>query len=795
MKRSQVSFAQVVVFYLLSGSLGLIYEVTFSKYLGYSFGATAAASSAVLVAFMGGITIGAYASGRIARRVVRPLLAYGAVEIAIGLFCLLAPSLFGHLSSAYVSLAAKTGSLTTLTVVRGLVATVIVALPAVGMGSTLPLLTRFIHGMFRDTEAANARNKLAALYGVNTLGGAIGSLASAYLVIPALGLSWTLRGAALVSVTVGIVSIAIGRTFRVEAFSPSGDATPNGDPEPVEPGEPATLTTSDALFLAGLSGLLVFCSEVVFTHLLALVIGTSVYAFGLMLAIFLVCLAVGTPLAHALEQRTSSGALSVSLVITGIALVVSLPIWDRLPALFVALGPHVRSWHGRELVRGIAAFFALSVPVSFMGTTFPLVLRATGGAHAARDVGRMTAVNTIGSIVGSLLAGFVLLERLGSHGSLVLVAFGYLLGGLVAVRRAAPETRRRAGILAAVGLLLAVVLPGWNLGRLTNGANVYFDQGVVENSVLESIHEDVHGGVTTIVRNPVTNERTLLTNGKFQGNDSKEIAQNQGFAYLPSFFAEDTNRALIIGMGTAVTAGALGRFPYAQIDIAELAPAIITAARTTFADVNRHVLEDPRTHVLMEDGRNVLYTRANDYDVITIELTSVWFAGAANLYNREFYDIAKDRLTAGGVLQQWIQFHHTNRRIVATILGTIRKSFSHVSLFADGHQGHILASDEPLHARVRRMETFADQTGIPYDQLLGYVQGIVLDEDAIDAFVNDTAASEESNADDYVSSDDNLALEYATPKGNVPTADDIPTTVKYLYSYQPRGVVKAHLEL
>jgi spermidine synthase len=796
MKRSQVSFAQVVVFYLLSGSLGLIYEVTFSKYLGYCFGATAAASSAVLVAFMGGITIGAYGSGRIAPRVVRPLFAYGVVEIAIGSFCLLAPSLFGHLSEAYAALAVKTGSLTTLTIVRGLVATIIVALPAVGMGSTLPLLTRFIHGMFRGAEGTLARRKLAALYGVNTLGGAIGSLASAYVVIPALGLSWTLRAAAFVSVAIGIASITIGRTFRVDMPSTPAGETPPAEPEANEVPRPATvLTRGDALLLAGLSGLLVFCSEVIFTHLLALVIGTSVYAFGLMLAIFLVCLAVGTPLAHALERRTSSGALSVSLVLTGLALVISLPIWDRLPALFIALGPHVRSWHGRELVRGLAAFFALSVPVSFMGTTFPLVLRAARGTHAARDVGRMTAVNTVGSILGSLLAGFVILERLGSHRSLILVAAGYLLGGLVAVRRSETRTRRRAETLAAVGLVLAVVIPGWNLGRLTSGANVYFDRGVVENSVLESIQEDVHGGVTTIVRNPVTNERTLLTNGKFQGNDSKEIAQNQGFAYLPSFFAEDTDKALIIGMGTAVTAGALARFPYSQIDIAELAPAIITAARTTFADVNRHVLEDPRTHVLMEDGRNVLFIRANRYDVITIELTSVWFAGAANLYNREFYDIAKQRLADGGVLQQWIQFHHTNRRIVATILGTIRKSFSHVSLFADGHQGHILASAEPLHARVRRMESFADKTGIPYDQLLGYVQGVVLDEDAIDAFVNDTAASEESSAEDYVSSDDNLALEYATPKGNVPTADDIPTTVKYLYSYQPRGVVKAHLDL
>jgi spermidine synthase len=783
--------------YLASGALGLIYEVAFCKYLGLSFGATAAASSAVLVAFMGGLAFGAHLTGRFEQRVNRPLFWYGCVELAIGLFCLAAPALFGRMTPLYVQLAARTHSIAVLSAVRGVLAIAIVAVPAVGMGSTLPLLARFLHGAVPGKSAARANQKLATLYGVNTLGGALGSLVSAYLILPNLGLSLTLRCCAVVSLCIGLLAMLLGRDYRVST-SAATESAPRSEPEaaPIEPiAEGAgPLSPRKAYVLAALSGLLVFSCEVIATHLLALVIGTSVYAFGLMLAIFLICLSLGTPLARWLERRVPGRALPISLGLTGIALLASLPIWDQLPRLFVALGPTVRSWHARELVRGLAAFSALAVPVTLMGTTFPLVLRAARGRHIVKDIGRITSFNTIGSIVGSLLAGFVILERLGSYRSLIFVALGYLAGAVYAEHQRALRLLP-SYVLAGGGLLLALLLPPWNLQRLTNGANVYFDSGVVENGVLESIHEDVHGGVTTVVRDPQTNERTLLTNGKFQGNDSQEVTQNKGFAYLPSLFAHKTERALVIGMGTAVTAGALAEFPYQQIDIAELAPAIVDAARTTFAGVNHHVLEDPRTHVLEEDGRNALLVNDTTYDVITVEVSSIWFAGAANLYNREFYDTAQTRLSPGGVLQQWIAFHHTNRQIVTTILATIRQSFPHVALFVDGHQGHILASLEPLTARLSRVEDFADRRGLDPDELLTFVRGAALDTDAIDGFVTDTAQIQDIAARHFLSTDDNLALEYATPKGNIPAADHIPTTLGYLYEYKPAGIVRAHVGL
>jgi len=781
-------------FYVLSGALGLIYEVVFSKYLGYIFGATAYASSAVLVAFMGGLAVGAMVAGRLEKRIERPLFVYGWAELAIGCFCLIAPSLFGGLTAYYVDLAPRAkGSVVLLSVVRALFAVAIVAVPAAGMGTTLPLLARFIHG----ERPATASRLLARLYAVNTAGGAFGSLVSAYVLIPSLGLGVTMRVCALVSVLIGIAAMVVASKVKKTA-TPFGSA-PAASNEKSEAQEVSEgLQFKTALALGLLSGLLVFGCEVVFVHLLALVIGTSVYAFGLMLAIFLVCLSMGTPVATSLERRFGERALSVSLAYAAIALSLSLLVWDHLPSLFVALGPSVRTWHGREMVRAFAAFACIALPAILMGTTFPLVLRAVRAHSAAQDVGKITVANTVGSILGSVVIGFVVLPSVGSQGTLVLTACTYAACAAIAARSLPDLFRSRGYVVAAFGVLLALAMPKWNLARLTSGANVYFDEGVVPHGVLESIEEDVHGGVTTIVRGE-DGQRTLLTNGKFQGNDSQELKPNRGFAHLPAAFAEKRDRALVIGLGTGTTTGVLSGYPFKQIDVAELSPSIVKAAKTTFAEVNRHVLDDKRTHVYLEDGRNMLLTGTTKYDAITIEVTSIWFAGAANLYNREFYELAKRRLSPGGVIQNWLQLHHTNKPIVASILASVRAAFPHVLVFLNGHQGHILASEEPLSVSRERLFELEEipgvKEGLGNEHLIDYVRGVLMDEEGVDKFLRSVRIDmDEKDTDALISTDENLFLEYATPRGNVPGADDIGTTIGYLSQFRTRGLLLSHLE-
>ena len=788
----------VALFYALSGGLGLVYEVAFNKYLAYVFGATAYASSAVLVAFMGGLALGAHFASRIERKIERPLLAYGIAELVIGGFCIAVPQTFHALSNFYVHMVAKSpGSLASLSVLRAGLAVLVVLVPAGGMGATLPLLARFVQGQ----DPAHAKRRLARFYALNTFGGAMGSLISAYVIIPALGLTWTMRSMACISLGIGVASVALGWSAVIlpEAAEEAELRAENAEAGTAGDVAAGSMPFRDAMVLSAASGLLVFGCEVVFVHMLALVIGTSVYAFGLMLFIFLVCLSAGTPIATRLAARYGASAGAVGFAAAGVALVISLVVWDRLPALFIALGPSVRTWGARELTRGLAAFFALAVPVVVMGTTFPLVLRTARAASVGADVGKLTVANTLGSIAGSIVSGFVLLPLLGSQRSLFAIGLVYLGVAVFAVRRYQPgPDRRRVLGIALAGVIAVVLVPRWDLARLTSGANVYFNDGTVPNATVESIHEDVHGGVTTVVKD-AEGTHTLLTNGKFQGNDGREIADNRGLAHLPVTFAKHRKNAMVIGLGTGTSADTIAAYDFERIDVVELSPAIVHAARTTFGPLNHHVMDDKRVRLLLEDGRNVLLVGKDNYDVVSIEISSIWFAGAANLYNREFYELVDKRLAKGGILQQWFQLHHTNRRIVAAEIATLRSVFPFILVAVTGHQGQLIASKTPL--KVSRSELYelekigTVKRSLGEGHLVDFVKGTVLDADDVDAFLDDACERFGVKYSELVSSDDNLFLEYATPKTNVPSADDIPDTVAYLSAFKTRKTLPGILAM
>ncbi|HVY44930.1 MAG TPA: spermidine synthase, partial [Minicystis sp.] len=522
--------------------------------------------------------------------------------------------------------------------------------------------------------------------------------------------------------------------------------------------------------LAVASGFLVFAAEVVETHLLALLIGNSAYAFGLMLAVFLVCLALGAARAASFSKRYGERALGRGLAIAALAIAVTMPGWDQVPRLFAAAGGHVTSFAGREVVRAVAALVILALPTYWMGTTFPLLLaRVAARADVAAEVGRLTVANTIGTIAGSLVTGYALLPLFGSQGTLRAIAVMFGAAALLVLPRA-PGAGNRGMRLAGgapevlpvgVALALALLLPRWDLARMTNGANVYFGAGPRPDAI-DFVREDVHGGVTTVARR--AGLHTLLTNGKFQGDDGPEMVAQRRFAHFPSLFVDHFDRALVIGLGTGTTLGTLSQYPWKRIDLAEISPSIVEASRRFFSGPSFGALDDPRVHLDLNDGRNHLLVATEPYDLVTIELTSVWFAGAASLYSREFYELVRARLAPEGVLQQWVQLHHIRRRELATIVKTLRAAFPHVALFLGGEQGILVASAAPLAASRSRLAKLEARPGLAATlggkDLPSLLGEMLASEADLDRFVAET------EGDPPISTDDNLELEYATPKGN-----------------------------
>lgn len=772
--------------------MGLLDEVVFFKYLSLTFGATAYASSAVLVAFMAGLAAGAAIVARATRSGRRPrrggeagtpaplrdsraIAAYGLLEIAVGVACAATPWLFAAVGRAYVPLSSGATSFAALQATRGLLAGAVVLAPTLAMGATLPLVARV------------AGTRVTLLYGANTAGGAVGSLLGTYVVIPGIGLAGSVRAGACVSVAIGLAAIALGRAWR-RRTTPEEPAPPDAAAG-ASPGSPPAIGPMPAAlaWAAAASGALVFVAEVVFVHLLALVDGTSVYVFGLVLAVFLVALSVGAAASTPLARRAPATALPLSMALSACGLALTLPIWDRLPGLFVVAGPHVTSWAGREAVRGVVAALAIGVPATCMGTTFPLVLQAVSDREdRAACTGRLTAINTVASVVGSIAGGFLLLPACGSQGALKAVALGYAACAVaMTIAMARGDVRRASrGVTwptVAVAAAAIAIAPRWDLARLASGTNVYFAAQVEQGPVVW-MNEDVHGGVVTVTQS--RGLYTMWTNGKYQGDTGPQMAAQRGFADIPAAFVPAFGPALVVGLGTGVTLDALAAYPFARIDVAEISPGIVAAASRYFRSVNGGVLDDPRVHVLPEDGRNVLLVGAGTerptvgslgssggeaYDLITVELTSIWFAGAANLYNREFYETAARRLTEGGVLSQWIQLHHTTLRDIASQLATAHSVFPHTALFIRGDQGMLEMSLAPLRARD---ENDSDDGRAPA-QARRELDDLVLPEDAIDAFIDDVCSAARVPHDEVVSTDDNLLLEYATPRNNVPSRPSI----------------------
>jgi spermidine synthase len=636
-----------------------------------------------------------------------------------------------------------------------LVAFAFVVLPAGAVSATLPLVSVFIASQGGAPDPIASKRRFRSVCAVTLVAGVAGALSGAYLALPTLGLSTFVYSAA----AAGAVAFVSVRAVERRA-EPRTQRVLSG----------ASVSPSWLAVLAVLSGFLVFAMEVVATHLLVVIIGNSTYAFGLILAAFLLFLFVGAALARTLVAETGDQALAYSLALSALAIALTLPLWDDMPLAFAGLDRSVTTFAGREAMRALIAFAILAVPATCMGFTFPLVLQcAAGSRDVGRLVGKFTTVNTAGAVVGALGTGYVVLPLLGSERTLIFVTMAFAgAAALTAARRSRAVQRGpiAASVVAIAGALLA---PRWDLLQLTIGSNVYFDTKRAAQKLLH-VREDVNGGVTTVAE--WKGVHTLYTNGKFQGNDGLELGAQRYFAHYPCLFVRSFDDALIIGVGTGTTLGTLTAYPWKRIDVADLSPSIVEAAQKYFPHTNRRAFEDPRVHLTIADGRNVLLLSNHRYSIITMELTSVWFAGASNLYSSEYYRMVRDHLTGDGVFQQWVQLHHVTRPVFATLINTLRREFDHVALFYGGGQGILVASMRPLQwsrsrsARTEASPGFSEVLpgGRPLAEL---TDDLLLIDDSLDRFIADSAREVGADLATFVSNDDNLFLEYQTPRGNV----------------------------
>jgi len=397
----------------------------------------------------------------------------------------------------------------------------------------------------------------------------------------------------------------------------------------------------------------------------------------------------------------------------------------------------------------------------------------------AAGLGIASLCNTLGNIAGVLLAGFVFLNWLGSNRLLfglailsLLLALYMAWAGRVAWTLLFKQHHGRQRTTATMtALAIAAALwsypTQWNLTAIATGANVYFVPSG-RGDVIDA-QESIQGGLTTVNHSTQFNEAgdsrdvlTLLTNGKFQGNNAGEIAAQKAFAHVPLLHQPKRDDVLVIGYGTGNSAHALHDAGFAQMDIAELSPDIVALADRHFGDINGKVSQQTNVQMYYTDGRNYLLTQNKRYDLISMELTSIWFAGAANLYNREFSRLAKARLQEDGVLQQWVQLHHMQPIDLLYILNTLHQEFRYVWLYVVGGQGVLVASDSVDAMGLYHLDGSVVSDAQPLNAEAQALQNSML----LEPKDVDYLAQKLRVPQFFVSTDNNLYLEYSTPKGN-----------------------------
>lgn len=671
--------------FFTSGFCGLLYEVVWIRAAGTVLGNTTHATGTVVAVYMAGLALGARLGGSWAdrRSPRRGIVLYGALELGTAAAAMLVPFLLkaaeplvgwgyrflGEGHPAFLFLRAGTVAL-------------ILFPPTLLMGATLPALARFLAAGTPDPARPTAR-----AYAINTLGGAAGTLAAGFLLVPSLGLRATTWVAVALNLAVAAAAFALA---RCRGGSDPAEARGFGA-ESALPEKPVPLA---ARLLVALGGAAALIYEIAWTRALVLSLGSTVYAFTLILTAFILGLAAGSAAAARLLPRVRDPrpGLALAQAGTGLSAILLLPFLGDAP---VRVGSLLTRF-GRDFERTLALEAAavgcfVFIPTLFMGAAFPLACRWAGLSERGlgRAVGSLLAWNTSGSIAGTLLASFALVPALGLDATITAAASVNFAAGAALFMTPRPRWRLAAAA-AALALPLAWALPRWDVGTLSTGAHLY---GLRFRGEVLAHAWDAYGLAT--VHRDSRAHLLLKVNGKTDGSTAPEdMATQRLLGHLPLLHHPRPRRVFVIGLGLGVTAAAVARHPVERLDVVELSPAVARLAGC-FREANENVLGDPRTRLHVGDGRTAVRFGREFYDVLISEPSNLWISGMAGLFTRDFLGEARRRLAPGGLACLWVHAYRLDPEDFRCVVRTFFHVFEHGSLWEVTPGGDYLLMGSP----------------------------------------------------------------------------------------------------
>jgi spermidine synthase len=681
----------LLAIFFLSGASALAYQIIWIRLFGLVFGGTVISMSVVVAAFMGGLALGSRFIGRYAEKVGNRVRFYGFLEITLGILSLMVFFCIQHLSRLIYILPFGTNSISVAGVmVRLILSGLILIIPTMIMGGTLPVLIRAV-----TSEKKNIIVNTGFLYAFNALGAMTGAFLVGFVLIRFLGVTWSNLLAVMVNLTLGIIALAVSKRF---ASAP--DSVSKTQQSEKQHGK-AIPSDNGIRFIVALTitGFISLSLEMVWLRILLLTINNTIYLYTIVITSILFGLGLGGLLMPFLIPPKFRNEKTFGLILAGLALAI-LAGFILFPWVSsIGFGSHAfyATWIRLSILTAALVFIMGFVPVFLMGFSLPIGvgLFAREVQGLSRRVGVIYAFNTVGSLAGSLAAVFLLIPLIGMKNALILSSLMVMVPAFYFLWKGKEDHHRFTLLTSTCAIYLLLFI---------TALSVDIPRSILKRVLLpdETIEYLKQGSSSTVwISNRDNYLRKIWIDKLWVSSTSREGTHNL-LAHYPVLFHPNPKKVAGIAFGTGQTFGTCLLYPIEKIDCVEIDPEIIKACRGRFTSENFGVLEDPRTKIIIDDGRFYLTGTREKYDIITAEPLQPYTRGTVNLYSREFYDACKRTLLPGGVVAQWLPIYNSGVGDTWSMIRTFAESFNHVLFFLNDKDGIMLGSDGEMHVDASR---------------------------------------------------------------------------------------------
>jgi len=718
MSNKNIKIILLIVFGL-SGVAALMYEIIWARMLGLVFGNTVYAISTVLAVFFAGLALGSLLFGKLVDRQRKPLLLLALLELGIGVYALLTPWIFDLVQQFQINLASGTSlEFSEWSLLRFGLSFLALIIPSILIGGTLPVIIKYFTKSIDQIGSITAK-----LYSANAFGATVGVILAGFVLIFFLGMQGTLFAAAAINIIIGLVILILMFTTEKEA----GEVPDLAQSKTAAPGVVVLDRRRKIILVAFfLTGFAALALEVLWTRVLIMAIGTTVYSFSIILASFILGLALGSfAIARFVDRINTLKWFAGILFVLGLTVIFTTAALDSLPLLFFSLVKTFdpSSFFAVQIIGLSITFLVMLVPTMLMGAIFPLAVKlyAEKIENIGTCIGKLYSVNTLGGIAGSVAGGFLFLPWFGIQKSILIAASVYIALGIFFSFMLPQKNLARA--LAFSGTLvigLTFMLSPWQSLILSSGIyrNIEYPEAVTRKSMREGLLQQnmvfyEEGVSATVAVLETGNVRHLRINGKTDASTASDDMPTQLLlGHLPMMLHENPKSALVIGLGSGITLGAIEQYPAEIIDAVEIEPAVAKAAEY-FSDFNNNALQDPRLTLTIADARNFLKRTDKTYDVISSEPSNFWIEGNYNLFTKEFYEAVRGRLNERGIFMQWIHAYETDTESLKIAIRTLQSVFPYVSAWSPVTSYVdllLVATEEPQRFNVKMIDKkFTDQ--------------------------------------------------------------------------------------